>query len=344
MARYSSRVWLLRILTVACGWMAVTHSAMTAEPDGRAAERNYFAGKRLTYLVSSSPGGGYDNYARLIARFLPRHLGVRSVIVKNVPGASHLLGLSKLVNAPPDGLTIATFNTGLLMAPNPLSIDLRRLSWLGKAASEPRVFVVANGEDPIGLNDLRRPGQNPALYATSGLLSASHLQMKRIGEAFGFNIRPIHGFSGSETQMVVIRGDIAGGLMSLSRVDAAIRAKTLRPLFYVGYPKPSFAVRALGEFANTPQQRRIIEEIETLSELGRMTAAPPGLPPNRLAVLRQAYIDTLTDPELLREAGRLNLPIDAWDGAQVAARVARLPALTDDSNDAYPEPTESRKH
>ena len=96
--------------------------------------------------------------------------------------------------------------------------------------------------------------------------------------------------------------------------------------------------------AATPLQRRVSDEIETLSVLGRLTAAPPGLPPSRLAILRQAYSSTMADQDLLREAERLKLPIDAWDGAKVADRVARLSALADDSSEAQFKPTEIREH
>jgi tripartite-type tricarboxylate transporter receptor subunit TctC len=64
-----------------------------------AADADFFAGKRLTYIVATKPGGGYDQYARLVARHLPRHLGVRSVVIRNVPGASHLIGLQQLFAA-----------------------------------------------------------------------------------------------------------------------------------------------------------------------------------------------------------------------------------------------------
>jgi tripartite-type tricarboxylate transporter receptor subunit TctC len=109
-----------------------------------ATEPGFFEGKRLTYIVATKPGGGYDQYARLIARYLPRYLGVRSVAIRNVPGASHLIGLQQLFVAAPDGLTIGTFNTGLLIGIERAAVnyDLSQLSWIGKAAAEPRVFIV----------------------------------------------------------------------------------------------------------------------------------------------------------------------------------------------------------
>ena len=324
--------FLQRIMTAAapllCG-LACTLPNGQAQAADPQLDADFFAGKRLTYIVGTAPGGGYDNYARLIAKYLPRHLGIRAAFVRNVPGASHLIGLHALVNAEPDGLTIGTFNTGLLMSSNPLSIDLRELSWIGKAASETRIFVVAKKEPPNEFEDLRRHDHQAALYATSGLLGASHLQMMLIGQAFQMHIRPVHGFSGSETLMVVLRGDVMGSLMSLTRVEAAIMAGKLTPLFYLGHPRPKFPVPPLATFAETDAQRALAKQLSSMTELGRLTAAPPDLGPDRLNTLRNAYFDTLSDPELLAEAERLNMPIDAWHGSKVEHEIATLPQLAE---------------
>ena len=97
--------WLLAWLFAACATLAATGALAASE----AAE--FFRGKRLVYIVPTKPGGGYDAYARLIARHLPKHLPVKAVEVRNVPGASHLIGVQQLFAAPPDGLTLGTFNS-----------------------------------------------------------------------------------------------------------------------------------------------------------------------------------------------------------------------------------------
>ncbi len=106
----------------------------------------FFKGKTVTYIVSTSPGGGYDLYGRLVAEFMQRYLPGSTFVVKNLPGAGHLVGANTIYASKPDGLTIGTFNTGLiynqLIGLDGVKFDLNKMSWIGKAASDPRVFTM----------------------------------------------------------------------------------------------------------------------------------------------------------------------------------------------------------
>lgn len=290
-----------------------------------AAEADFFAGKRLTYLVATKPGGGYDQYARLISRHLPRHLGVKSVVIRNVPGASHLIGLQQLFAAKPDGLTIGTFNTGLVVGLSQTSLDyqLSRLSWIGKAAAEPRVFIVPTHSALQRFEDLRNRNQ-PILVATSGKLSASNLEVELIAGAFGLQTRNVHGFVGPDTDLAIVRGDVEGALVSLSSAHTLIGNKQARPLFFIGDRGALPGIETLNEVAHGPGEQWVAERLLALSKLGRLSAGPPDIPPVRLKQLRQAYLDTLQDPALLEEARRLRLPIEPWGGERVAAVIEQL--------------------
>ena len=108
---------------------------------------DFYRGKVVTYIVATAPGGGYDAYARLISRYIGKYLAGAKVIVLNVPGAGHIVGADEVYVAKPDGLTIGTFNTALIFAqllkqPG-VQFDLAKMSWIGKAASDPRVLVIA---------------------------------------------------------------------------------------------------------------------------------------------------------------------------------------------------------
>ncbi len=98
------------------GLIAASVAVAGAAPAGAAGAADFFKGKTLTYIVATSPGGGYDTYARLIAEHMKKYLPVNKIIVKNVPGAGHIIGANQLYVAKPDGLTIGTFNTGLIYA------------------------------------------------------------------------------------------------------------------------------------------------------------------------------------------------------------------------------------
>jgi tripartite-type tricarboxylate transporter receptor subunit TctC len=290
-----------------------------------AADSDFFIGKRLTYVVATKPGGGYDQYARLISRHLPRHLGVKSVVIRNVPGASHLIGLQQLFTAEPDGLTIGTFNTGLVAGLRQTSLDYRlsRLSWIGKAAAEPRVFIVPVNSALQRFEDLRDRDQ-PTLVATSGKLSASNLEVELIAGAFGLHTRNVHGFSGPDTDLAILRGDVEGALVSLSSAHNLIGNDQARPLFFIGDPGALPGIETLTEVASTAGEQLVAERLLALSKLGRLSAGPPGIPAARLDQLRQAYLNTLRDPALLEEAKRLRLPIEPWGGEQVAAAIEQL--------------------
>jgi tripartite-type tricarboxylate transporter receptor subunit TctC len=290
-----------------------------------AADSDFFAGKRLTYIVATKPGGGYDQYARLVARHLPRHLGVRSVVIRNVPGASHLIGLQQLFAAKPDGLTVGTINTGLIVSLKHTSLDydLSRLSWIGKAAAEPRVFIVPANSPLRVFEDLRHREQ-PILVATSGRLSASNLEVELIAEAFGLQTRNVHGFAGPDTDLAIMRGDVEGALISLSSARTLLGNAQARPLFFIGDPEALPGIEALTAVARTPGEQIVAERLVALSKLGRLSAGPPGIPPGRLSQLREAYINTLQDPALLEEAERLRLPIEPLGGERVAAIIEQL--------------------
>jgi len=101
----------------------------------------YYQAKNVTYIVATNAGGGYDAYARLIGGYLQKHLSADNVIIRNVPGAGHIIGANTLWRSKTDGLTIGTFNAGLiygqLLEQKVMQFDLRDFEWIGKAAGEP---------------------------------------------------------------------------------------------------------------------------------------------------------------------------------------------------------------
>src|SRR3954469_10055953 len=120
----------------------------------------FYNGKTVTYIVATGPGGGYDTYGRLVAEYMQKYLPGSTFIVKNVPGAGHLVGANTLYASKADGLTIGTFNTGLiynqLIGNEGVKFDLRKMSWSGKAGADPRVIMVSAPTPYKTLDDLRQ--------------------------------------------------------------------------------------------------------------------------------------------------------------------------------------------
>src|SRR6185436_363731 len=105
----------------------------------------FYKGKTVTYIVSTAPGGGFDLYGRLVSDYMQKYLPGSTFVVKNVPGAGHLIGANTIYASRADGLTIGTFTTGLLynqiVKLDGVQFDLEKMSWIGKASSDPRVMT-----------------------------------------------------------------------------------------------------------------------------------------------------------------------------------------------------------
>ncbi|MCL6594027.1 MAG: hypothetical protein K6T31_08635, partial [Alicyclobacillus sp.] len=106
----------------------------------------FYNGKTVTLVVATGPGGGYDTYGRLLATYMQKYLPGSTVIVKNVPGAGHIVGANYIYEAKPDGLTLGTFNTGLIISQltqeKGIKFDLRKFTWIGNAAADTRVLIL----------------------------------------------------------------------------------------------------------------------------------------------------------------------------------------------------------
>src|SRR5690242_6593533 len=130
---------------------------------------DFYKGKTVTYIVSTAPGGGYDTYGRLVPEYMQKYLPGSTFVVKNIPGAGHMIGANTIYASKADGLTIGTFNTGLiynqLIKAEGVKFDLTKMSWVGKAASEPRVFVVG-AQSPIKTFADLQALKEPANFAT----------------------------------------------------------------------------------------------------------------------------------------------------------------------------------
>ena len=289
------------------------------------ADAEFFDGKTITYIVATNPGGGYDTYARLIARYLEKHLPGARVIVKNVPGAGHLIGTNQLYWAKPDGLTIGSFNTGLIYAQllerEGVRFDLREMSWIGKAASEPRVLVIGVDSGIANIRDLRG-AEEPVRLASSGIGSASHNETALLVHALGLNVKIIPGYGGNMGEMGIMRGEVAGTLGSYSSLRPFVDNGFGTMILRIGGDASAIAsVPAARDLVQDNEGRAIAALIESQIDLGRLTAGPPGIQPDRLELLRGAYEKALTDPDLQLQAARLGIPIVPLYGEAVAAKV-----------------------
>jgi tripartite-type tricarboxylate transporter receptor subunit TctC len=296
----------LTTLIAAGGFTSASASAQTA-PDF-----TFYKGKTLTYVVATAAGGGYDFYARLIADYMAPHLPGTTIVVKNVPGAGHLIGANFTYNAKADGLTVGTFNTGLiynqLIGRDGVKFDLRKMSWIGKASSDGRVLVVPPNSTIKSFEDLKRPGE-PFKFAVSGVGSANFNETTMLKEALKLNIKIITGYNGNDDQLAVRRGEIDAVFGSRSSYESFINNGYGKFLIQVGgddpkLPQLSDIIKNEGKEA-----KAVVALMESQAEIARLTAGPPAIPAPRLAALRTAYQKALDNPELRTKAEKAERPV-----------------------------------
>ena len=286
-------------------------------------DSDMFSGKTITYIVATKPGGGYDTMGRLVAKYMEKHLTGSQIIVKNVPGAGHLIGAETIYSSEPDGLTIGTFNSGLIYSQLTGQVegklDLSKMSWIGKAAAEPRVVMVSAASDLKSIEDFKDPARQIKISA-NGKGSSGHFDTMMLAKSMGLNVRVIFGFEGTEGEMSLLRGEIDSVVGSRSSLQNYVDNGQARFLLEIG-GKPGSITPQINYIALSEQAKSAVRLIESQAQFVRATVGPPGIPEEILKALRDAYMAALADPALLEEAAKMRIEIDAASGETVAEHI-----------------------
>lgn len=293
--------------------------------------KNIFKGETLTYIVATKAGGGYDTYGRLIAKYMGIHLGA-TIVVKNIPGAGHIIGANYIYKAKPDGKTFGTFNTGLIHAQilkrKGVQFDLNKMSWIGKASGDTRVLLMGAKSKYKSLEDILA-SKEPVKFGTAGIGSASTNDIMLLIEALDINGKILPGFNGNEAEMSMMRGDeIDGSLGSYSSLRPFVENGNGR--FVVQMGEEVKGIPSALSYAKSDDSRSLINLIGSQAQLSRLTAGPPGIPEDRLQLLRDAYRKSVTDQALIAEVQKLKIPLQPLVGEDVGKLVMAALAQSPD--------------
>ena len=288
------------------------------------ADAGFFNGKTVTYIVATAPGGGYDTYGRLVAEYMQKYLPGSTFVVRNMPGAGHLIGTNALYASKPDGLTLGTFNTGLIYTQlakhEGVKFDLTKMSWIGKAATDPRALVIAS-QSPIKSWDDLVKTKEPQNFATSGPGGANFVETLAMASILKLPIKMLSGYNGTDDQLAMRRGEIAGTIGSRSSFEQ-----------FVGNGYARFIGQFGGAEKDVPQMidlvkgnveaERLVRLITAQGDIARLTAGPPGVPAPQLAALRAAYRSSMEDKDLQARAIKLEKPVEPLYGEDVAKAIS----------------------
>ena len=295
-------------------------------------EADFFRGKDITIGIPSDAGGGYDAAGRLIAQYLTKYIpGNPRLIAQNVPAGGGLALVNQLYNtAPKDGTYIGIIRGSALYEEifnNPaVKFQSLKFNWLGNFSrtQDGCVFSPKSG--------INRPEDFFAREITigaSGTGAQAYSLPKIYNELLGTKFKIILGYKGSGDRVLAMeRGELEGacGITTgtlRSQFSSVLRDGKIKIVGQAGLAKDEELpdVPNILDLAKDPEQRRALEFLFAQLDLGRAVAAPPGVPPERVKVLRQAFEQMLKDPGLASDAKRMQLDFDPMSGAETVQMI-----------------------
>ena len=309
--------------------MVAAALSLQGNPAGAA---EFYAGKTLEIIVPSGAGtDSYDTLSRLVARNLGGHLaGNPNVIVENMPGAGGIRAANQLYNiAPRDGTVIGMLDESIyqnqLFKVPALKADVTKMNWIGRIISNNAVLFAWHSAAVKTIDDAYT---KPLIVCSTG--SASQLRWTMLKRLLGLKLKLVTGYKGTGDGLVAMeRGEVEGLSMpwAVFRVIRAdwLRDKKVNVLLQTGLDKaPDLpGVPRLIDLARNGGERQILELFSQPEKVGRSLASPPGVPAERVAQLRAAFVAMLKDPSFVADATRMRIELSPLPGEQLQAIIEK---------------------
>ena len=308
-------------------WMRFGLAALALGASPAVAQEPFYKGKTINIMVGFGPGGGYDLYARLLARVLGNHIpGVPNVVVQN-----HVF-----TAAPKDGLTVAGVNQGAAMfqmlGGKGAQYDPAKFAWLGSMAYSNNTVYTWRASGITSINDAKK---REVSVAGSGVISDANIYPAILNALVGTKFKIINGYAGTnESNLALERGEVegrGGGAYSslVSTKPEWLREKTISILAQIGFEKePGLPdTPLLLDLVTTEEARQIATVVTLPTAIGYNHWVAPEVPADRLEMLRKAYAASLKDPELLADAKKQMLEIRPKTAAELDALVKKAAAV-----------------
>jgi tripartite-type tricarboxylate transporter receptor subunit TctC len=296
---------------------------------------DFYKGKTVDLYIGYSVGGAYDLYARMLAKHIGRHIpGNPTVIPKNMEGAGSLRLANWLYNvAPKDGSAIGIIGRGTgfdpLLGNKSAQFQGPKFTWIGSANNEVSICVAWHTSGITKFEDLLT--KEMVVGGTSASADTDQFP-KIVNGVLGTKMKVVTGYpGGNEVGLAMERGEVQGRCgWSWSSVKSThqkwIDEKQFVTLVQLALDKhPDLPdVPLVIDLAKTHEQRQILRLIFARQVMGRPFLAPPGLPPERAAALRQAFMDTMTDKEFLADTEKAQMEVNPVPGDKLSALVAEI--------------------
>jgi tripartite-type tricarboxylate transporter receptor subunit TctC len=300
-------------------------------------QESSFSGKTVRIVVGFSAGGGFDVYARTIARHMVKYIpGSPAIIVENMVGAGSLIAANHTYNqARPDGLTIGHFIGGVIVGQvlgNPgAQFDGQKFEWIGAPAKLEAVCALTKAS---GITDIRgwMGSKSPVKLGATGPGSETYDVPSVLQAALGLPMQIVSGYKGTaDIRIAAEAGEVAGTCwgweVMKSQWGKAVDAGDVRVVLQAvpkAHPDLSKVPVAI-DFAKTEEARQLVKVgVHDQSAILRPFALPPATPKDIVRVMRRAFLETMKDAQFVAEMNQAKLSIDPLDGQEVEKIVASL--------------------
>ena len=296
---------------------------------------DFYKGKRVSLIIGYGPGGGYDAYARLLARFIRDHIpGKPTIVPQNMPGAGSRGAANWLYNvAPKDGTVFATLSqttpTDQALGQPGIQFDVRKFNWIGNMVVVNNVTYVSAA---TGVRTIDEARKKQLVVGASGASSPSVLYPQVSNNLLGTKFKIVSGYlGGGDINLAVERGEVDGrGSDSWAVIKANnpawLRDRKVNILFQVGPKREADLpdVPLWSELAQNGDQRQILDLLSGDVAVGRPLLTAPGVPADRLKALRRAFDDTLKDPQFIEAAKKAGMYLNPMSGEELQQIVSKV--------------------
>jgi tripartite-type tricarboxylate transporter receptor subunit TctC len=313
------------LLAAAAAALVPGGSAVAQAPAGGA------PGKIVNVIIGFGPGGGYDIWGRLVAGHIGQHLpGNPAAVAQNMPGGGSYRAASYIYNqAPKDGSTFAIIARDAALGPLTgqagALFDATKFSWIGTPATETNVCIAYHTAPVQTAQDLLH---KELIVGDTGPGTGTHSYPKALNAILGTKFKLVGGYpSSADVFLAMERGEVQGICESLDSVKSRrpdwISSGTVKVLFQGGAkPNPELqGVPFVVDLAQSPEDKQAIEFLYIGQGIGRPFVAPPGLPPDRLKMLRDAFNATMKDPAFIAEAKLRKFDLSPESGEHLQALI-----------------------
>ena len=333
----------------AASLVAAILTAMIGAQAAAQSPEQFYGGKAIDLVIGYPPAGSNDTYARLLGRHLGRHVpGTPNIIPKNMPGAGSFLALGYVYNvAPKDGSVIGigapTAPLDEKLGTQGVRFKTAELNWIGRVDSLINIVFMWKTSPVKTIADAQKIESTLSGTGAGSTVSIFPTVMNNV---LGTKFKLIMGYRGSnEAQLAVERGEVEGHSTSWTAVKVAhpewLPSKSITILVQFALTRHAELpdVPTAVDLARNDEERAILRAVMNATEVGTAFFTAPGVPADRVAVLRRAFDATMKDPEFLAEAQRINVTVNPMTGEELQKLVAEVsnlsPALLEKVRAAY---------